>query len=94
MCMITSQRIKTYGTYPKFGQKYYHYVPSLKNQGKHADCITIMTYMYYDEVKQWEEKINTIVEPDDRGNAYMAQKRKEDIIIALMEERFPELQGK
>ncbi|MEP7165550.1 MAG: NAD(P)/FAD-dependent oxidoreductase [Ferruginibacter sp.] len=58
--------------------------------GAFAESITILTYMRYDEVKQWENTFNTVSSEDDRGVAYEAfKKRKAEKLISLIEEKFP-----
>lgn len=64
---------------------------SEKNQ-KWADSMTVMTYMYYDEVKKWESTFNTVAEKDDRGDEY--EKFKQTHIEKLLKEielKFPDI---
>ena len=60
--------------------------------GEYADSMTILAYMRYDEVKQWEDTFNTVSSEDDRGEAYEAfKKRKAEVLLDLVEEKFPGL---
>ena len=34
---------------------------------EYAESMTILTYMRYDEVKQWDKTFNTVSKEDDRG---------------------------
>lgn len=57
-----------------------------------AEGMTILTYMRYDEVKQWEHTFNTVSDQDDRGPEYDAfKKRKAEKLIDAAEKKFPGL---
>lgn len=59
---------------------------------EHADSMTILAYMRYDEVKQWENTFNTVSAVEDRGIDYEAfKKRKAEKLLDVVEERFPGL---
>ena len=59
---------------------------------EYAESMTILSYMRYGEVKQWESTFNTVSSEEDRGEAYDAfKKRKAEKLISLVEERFPGL---
>lgn len=63
-----------------------------KNQSEWADNLTAMTYMKFDDVKQWEETFNTVAEQSERGLAYEQFKReKTDIFISELEKKFPNI---
>jgi len=59
---------------------------------EYAESMTILAYMRYDEVKQWEKTFNTVSAEDDRGADYEAFKeRKAEILLDCVEEKFPGL---
>ena len=58
----------------------------------HAESMTLLTYMKYDDVKQWADTFNTVSKQDNRGTAYEAfKKRKAELLLSLVEEKFPGL---
>ena len=60
--------------------------------GEFAESMTILTYMRFDEVKQWADTFNTVSNENNRGSAYEAyKKRKAEKMIDLVEEKFPGL---
>lgn len=60
--------------------------------GEYAESMTILTYMRYDEVKQWENTFNTVATENDRGEDYDAfKKRKAELLIDVVQEKFPGL---
>lgn len=68
---------------------YMFYTPASSKSDVYADCISVMTYMKYDELKQWE---NTTIEK--RGSEYLEFKRKKaEQLLDLLEERFPGLRN-
>ncbi len=61
---------------------------------EYAESMTILTYMKYDEVKQWENTFNTVSTENNRGEAYEAfKKRKAELLINEVAEKFPALKG-
>lgn len=59
---------------------------------EYAESMTILTYMRYDEVKQWEGTFNTVASENDRGEDYDAfKKRKAELLIDVVQEKFPGL---
>ena len=59
---------------------------------EYAESMTLLTYMRYDEVKQWEQTFNTVSKVDDRGPGYEAfKKRKAEKLLDCVEEKFPGL---
>lgn len=69
---------------------YMMYTPASSKSDVYADCINIMTYMRYEELKQWE---NTWIEK--RGDDYKAFKQqKAEQLLDLIEKRFPGLRSK
>lgn len=66
-----------------------YYAASSRNE-KFADGVTVMTYMKYDEVKQWEDTFNTVTNEISRGESYEAfKKEKAERLFKLVEQRFP-----
>ena len=60
------------------------------DQGEFADSLSVMAYMNYDEVKEWEHTFSTIKDPNERGESYLEfKKRKEKLVIERLEEIFP-----
>lgn len=60
----------------------------------YAESMTILAYMRYDEVKQWESTFNTVSEEEDRGVEYDAFKtRKAERLLDKVEEKFPGLRN-
>lgn len=58
--------------------------------GEYADGITLMTYMRYEEVMEWEKTFNTTANPGNRGIEYDAfKRRKAEVIFDLVEKQFP-----
>jgi all-trans-retinol 13,14-reductase len=61
------------------------YTPASSYSLEYADCVNVITYMKYEELKQWE---NTTVE--NRGDDYKAFKiKKAELLLDLIEKRFP-----
>ena len=56
---------------------------------EYAESMTILAYMRYDEVAQWENTFNTVSVEDDRGAAYEAfKKQKAETLLDCVEEKF------
>lgn len=65
-----------------------------KQNPEFAESLTVLTYMNYDEVKQWENTFNTVVENHERGQEYEDFKyRKAEKLISEVENKFPELRS-
>ena len=66
--------------------------PHTKEQ-TYCSSLTIMTYMDYEEVKQWEHTFNTVADKGERGEAYalFKQERAEKILKAI-ERHIPNIQ--
>ena len=59
---------------------------------EYAESMTLLAYMHYDEVKQWEKTFNTVSAVEDRGPEYEAfKKRKAEKLMDVVEEKFPGL---
>lgn len=57
---------------------------------EYADGVTLMAYMRFDEVKQWEHTFNTVSEEEDRGEDYNKFKQeKAEILFDDVEKKFP-----
>lgn len=66
-------------------------VGAKKNESEWAENMTFITYMRYDEVKEWENTFNTVAENDERGDAYEAFKNKKiEQAITEIEKKFPD----
>jgi all-trans-retinol 13,14-reductase len=58
----------------------------------YAESMTLLTYMKFDEVKQWAGTFNTVSKEEDRGKDYEEfKKRKAEKLLDLVEEKFPGL---
>ncbi len=65
--------------------------PSSRSAG-YADALTIMTYMRYEEVKQWEHTFHTVLTKEERGKEYESFKtQKAEILLDAVEKKFPGL---
>lgn len=61
---------------------------------EYAESMTVLTYMRYDEVKQWEHTFNTVSDEEDRGADYNEfKKRKAEILLDSVEKKFPGLRN-
>ena len=61
---------------------------------EYAEGMTILTYMRYDEVKQWEHTFNTVSDEEDRGPDYEEFKnRKAEVLLDSVEKKFPGLRN-
>jgi len=59
---------------------------------EYAESVTVLAYMRYDEVKQWENSFNTVSAAEDRGADYEAfKKAKAEKLLDCVEEKFPGL---
>ncbi|MEO5996169.1 MAG: NAD(P)/FAD-dependent oxidoreductase [Chitinophagaceae bacterium] len=59
---------------------------------EYADGITILTYMKYEEIKQWEYTFNMVSAEEDRGKEYEAFKiRKAEKLLDSVGKKFPGL---
>ncbi|POY36555.1 all-trans-retinol 13,14-reductase [Solitalea longa] len=63
--------------------------PSSKSV-EYADAVSVLAYMKYEEVKQWENSYNTVADENDRGEGYEEfKKQKAEALIAKIEQKFP-----
>ena len=66
------------------------FCPASSKSPVYADSMTLLTYMRFDEVKQWADTFNTVSKEVDRGKEYEAfKKRKAEKLLDLVEEKFP-----
>jgi all-trans-retinol 13,14-reductase len=66
-----------------------YYSTSSKNSD-YAEGVTLMTYMRYDEVLQWQDTFNTVASENDRGKEYLEFKEKKaQLLFDCVEKRFP-----
>jgi all-trans-retinol 13,14-reductase len=66
--------------------------PNQRNQ-KWADSMSVLSYMRYDEVKQWANTKNLVDQPSDRTVDYhVFKKRKEEKIIEDLKKLFPNIE--
>lgn len=70
--------------------------PATSKSEQYAESMTVLTYMYMDEVKQWENSCNIIPNhEEDRGPEYEAFKaRKAEKLLNVLSERFPGIRDK
>lgn len=56
----------------------------------YAESMSVMTYMDFDWVKEWENTVNTVVDENDRGEAYEQFKAHyTEILLQEVERKFP-----
>ncbi len=56
----------------------------------YCEGLIIMSYMQYDDVKEWEDTFNTVAHEDDRSESYQQFKRdKAQKVLDLAEEKIP-----
>jgi all-trans-retinol 13,14-reductase len=57
-----------------------------------ADGISVLAYMRYEEVEQWNNTFNTVAEKEDRGEAYEKFKaEKTEKLLVELEKKFPHI---
>jgi all-trans-retinol 13,14-reductase len=58
----------------------------------YLEAASIMTYMRWDEVAQWQDTINTTVNPSERGETYeQFKQRKAEKLLSTVAIKFPDL---
>ncbi len=61
---------------------------------EYAEGMTVISYMKYDEVKQWKNTFNTVSKEEDRGTDYEAFKtRKAEKLLDSVAKKFPGLRN-
>ncbi len=79
----------------KWPDSFFITTPPTSKSEKFAKGMSVMTYMSIDEVKQWGNSFNTVLNPGKRGRNYEEfKKRKEEIIIRELEKIFPDFRQK
>ena len=69
--------------------------PASSKSEEFAESASIMCYMKYDEVAQWQDTFNTVGEVNERGESYDDFKRKkEELVIQALEDIFPDIRSK
>jgi all-trans-retinol 13,14-reductase len=69
---------------------YAMFLSAARNNESYAEAVTLMTYMRYDEVKQWHETFNTVTEEGNRGEDYEHfKKEKAEKLFDVVEDKFP-----
>jgi all-trans-retinol 13,14-reductase len=59
---------------------------------EYAEAMSVITYMKYDEVKEWGHTFNTVSAVNNRGETYEAfKKRKAEKLLDEVEKKFPGL---
>jgi all-trans-retinol 13,14-reductase len=73
-------------------QTYGMFVSAGAGKLQYADNLSLMTYMRYEEVAEWQDTFNTDSFPDTRGDAYQAFKtEKATKLLLAVEKQFPGL---
>ncbi|WP_338039218.1 NAD(P)/FAD-dependent oxidoreductase [Maribacter litopenaei] len=63
-----------------------------KNQDEWGEQLTAITYMRYEEVKEWENTFNTVAQTSDRGKSYEEFKSyKTELFLRELEKKFPNI---
>lgn len=58
----------------------------------YAEAITVLTYMRYEEVKEWEQSFNTVSVKSERGRSYEDfKKNRAEKLLDCVSEKFPGL---
>ncbi len=66
------------------------FVPATSKTTEFAEGLSLLTYMRYDEVKEWEHTFNTVSAVNNRGENYEAfKKRKAEQLLDEVEKKFP-----
>ncbi len=71
------------------------FIPKSTKGGEYADSMTILTYMKFEEVKQWENTYVTVPKhKDSRGELYEDFKQKQtEKILDLVEQKIPAIRS-
>jgi all-trans-retinol 13,14-reductase len=61
---------------------------------EYAEAMSVLAYMKYEEVKEWEHTFNTVSAVNNRGETYEAfKKRKAEALLDEVEKKFPGLRN-
>jgi len=59
---------------------------------EYTDAVTLMSYMHYEETKEWEDTFNTVSKESPRGKSYENfKKEKAEKLIDELEKKFPDI---
>ncbi|SFE14600.1 all-trans-retinol 13,14-reductase [Chitinophaga sp. CF118] len=73
-------------------QTYGLFVSAGEGKLQYADNLSVMTYMRYEEVADWQHTFSTDTYPDTRGADYQAfKKERAEKLLNVVEEQFPGL---
>ncbi|MDQ1097933.1 MULTISPECIES: phytoene desaturase family protein [Chryseobacterium] len=65
---------------------------SSRTNPEFAESLTAISYMDFEEVKQWEDTVNTVVHEHSRGEAYEHfKKEKAEAMIGALEKKIPDI---
>ena len=68
------------------------FIPATSRGSEYAEGMSLLTYMRYDEVKEWAHTFNTVSSVNSRGETYEAfKKRKTEKLLDEVEKKFPGL---
>ncbi len=68
--------------------------PAISKSLEHADCLTMLAYMRFDEVEKWAGTFNTVANENSRGEDYEEFKRiKAEKCIRELEKHFPNIRS-
>lgn len=60
---------------------------------KYAESVTIMTYMKYSEVEEWQHTYNTVTNSQERGDSYAQFKEnKKNKLLQTIYKKFPDIE--
>lgn len=61
---------------------------------KYAESMSVMTYMHFSEVEQWENTANTVAHKDERGPEYEAFKQQHiELLLNQLEMKYPDIRS-
>ena len=61
-----------------------------KHQKEYTEALSVISYMSFDEVKEWERTHNSSLNKNNRSNAYDAfKKEKAEKLLSVVENKFP-----
>ncbi len=70
------------------------FLSATSKSNEYAEGMTVLTYMKYEEIKEWESTFNTVASEEDRGQEYEAfKKRKAEKLLDSVEKKFPGLRN-
>jgi all-trans-retinol 13,14-reductase len=77
-------------------ESYAVFTPASSKSETYADNMSVMAYMKFEEVKQWENTFHTIPKhSDDRGSQYLDFKEKKaELLLTELEKKFSGIRSK